>query len=162
MYGRWRDVDFGTSLQVIGDYAFSYGKYKYGIHIPSTISCISYNAFKGNVILNPDNISANIVSIDIKTERLSNVMNITKISDDYSAENVPGFTDGTVVSAIYESNNPYNSFAFAYDGKLNFCPSNISIDLLNKILVKADENSISACVPPYLTAIGPSAFYGCD
>ena len=115
MHNHFRTIEFGDSLSTIGDYAFAWPKYKIGLHILSSIQSIGKNAFKDNVILNPENIKANIVSIDIELARLSIVFGIPEIYDDYSAINTIGFSDGTVVSTIFPTNNPYNSFTFVFN-----------------------------------------------
>ena len=121
MFNRFKEVDLGDVLTSIGDGAFAYPKYKFGIHVPHTIEHIGANAFKNNVILNPNNLKANIASIDIDFNKLSTVLGI-EVSSDFLAENKQGFSDGTVVSATVEGSNPFNSFAFVYNGMMNFCP----------------------------------------
>lgn len=164
MYNRFKSVEFGSSLSSVGAGAFAFPKYKFDIHLPSAISAssIGRNAFKKNVILNPENVKANTVSVDVLAESLSTVLGISPggIAPDFTAENVAGFTDGTVVSATYMANMP-NSFAIAYNGLMNFCPSNVSIDLQDHAFTRADPSSITALVPKYASNISPSAFMDC-
>ena len=161
MYNHFKSIAFSKDLQTIDDYAFAYPKYKIDMHILSSIKSIGKNAFKDNIILNPDNTKANIICIDVPLSNLSSVLNVSVDLNDYSAENYQGFTDGTIVSAIWLSNDPYNSFAIVHNNRLNFCPSNLSIDLIDKTLIYVNDDSNDAYVPGYLTAISPSAFINC-
>lgn len=164
MYNRFKSIELGNALSSIGDSAFAFPKYKFDIHLPSAISAggLGHNAFKKNIILNPENIKANIVSVDVPAELLSTVLGIAPngISPDFTAENVAGFTNGTVVSATYPTSMS-NSFAIAYDGLMNFCPSNVSVNLQDHTFVKADPSSVVAIVPKYASNICPSAFMDC-
>ena len=82
------------------------------------------------MIVNPSNIKKNIVSIDVDLSAISSIFGIS-INDEYTADNVAGFTDATVLSATAQNNNPYKSFVYILDNKMNFCPQNLSIDLVN-------------------------------
>lgn len=104
----------------IGDCAFAHPKYKFGIHIKNNIQHIGKNAFYGNVVLNPNNIKKNIVSIDVSIDRISSIMD-TVVNSDYTAENTVGFTDATVVSALGDG-DPYKSFVYVLSGLMHFCP----------------------------------------
>lgn len=159
-YSYLREVELPESLSVISSYAFAYPKYQFPLHIKSKIAHIGTNAFYQNVIVNPSNIKKNIVSIDVDLSAISSIFGIY-INDEYTADNVAGFTDATVLSATAQNNNPYKSFVYILDNKMNFCPQNLSIDLVNQTLIRADLSSTSAFVPQYLTCIGPSAFAEC-
>ena len=160
MHNNLRDVKFGPNLAIISSYAFAYPKYKFNdIHIPSAIISIGENAFKGNVILNPLNTKKNIVKIDKTLDELSSVFGVV-VSSDFNAENKAGFTDGTIISATSDSNY-YNGFAYVKDNLMQFCPSNISIDVENTTLVKVGQDATNAYVPEYISYISSGAFQGC-
>lgn len=159
MYNCLRSVEFPHALTSIGDYAFAHPKYKFGIDIKDNIQHIGKNAFYGNIVLNPNNIKKNIVSIDVSIDRISSIMD-TVVNSDYTAENTAGFTDATVVSALGDG-DPYKSFVYVLSGLMHFCPQNLSIDLLGRTLINVDKESLTAYVPKYLSCIGPSAFMDC-
>ena len=60
------------------------------------------------------------------------------INPDYIAENRAGFTDGTIVSAA-AGGTPLNGFAYIKDNLMNFCPPTLSIDIADRVLVKAAD-----------------------
>ena len=153
------DFSKNTKLSAIGDYAFAYPLFKYSLYIPSSIKHIGENALKGNKILNPDALDNNILSIDVKIEDLSTILGITEIDySDYTAENRPGCTDKTVLLALKTTGN---NFVIADNKKLNFCPSNISIDFVKKVVISSDTPTTSAYIPSYVTAVSANAFNGC-
>jgi hypothetical protein len=79
--------------------------------------------------LNPNNIKKNIISVQCDISSFPSIFNITINEMDY-ADNKAGFTDATVISATHSANK-YNAFAYIHNNKMMFCPSNLSIDLLN-------------------------------
>jgi hypothetical protein len=64
MHNKFRSIKFGNRIKTISSYAFAYPKYKCNIHIPRSIRHIGENAFYKNIILNPQNVKNNIISID--------------------------------------------------------------------------------------------------
>ena len=160
MYNHFRQVEFPLSLESIGDYAFAHPKYRFPIHIKQNIKSIGQNAFKGNVVLNPNNIAKNVARVDVDIYALSNIMHVTPDSN-YIAENRVGFTDATVVSASSPTADPYKSFAYVLSNQMHFCPQNLSIDILNRVLVAVDKSSITSYVPAYLSCINAQAFIDC-
>ena len=165
MNSTFSNVDYGTSLTSIGDYAFAYPKHKFTIKVPNSIyvagkQTIGENAFKGNIILNPKSISKNIAEFDISISCLSTVLGHTLDSNNI-ASNVQGFTDATVLSAT-NGGDYYQSFAYVYDGKVNYCPQCLSIDLTAQALVRVDTSVLTAFVPSYLTCISSQAFMDCS
>ena len=160
MHNKFRNVKFGNRLNTISSYAFANPKYKFDIHIPHNVKHIGENAFYKNIILNPDNIKKNILSIDCDITNIPSILDIT-IDENYSAENKLGLTNATVISALC-SENMYNSFIYIHNNTMMFCPSNLSINLLNKSIDKCDNNSITAYLQPYIKTISPSAFYNCS
>ena len=160
MYNHFRQVEFPLALTAIGDYGFAHPKYRFPIHIKQNIKSIGQNAFKGNVVLNPNNIAKNVARVDVDIYALSNIMHVTPDSN-YIAENRVGFTDATVVSASSPTADPYKSFAYVLSNQMHFCPQNLSIDILNRALVAVDKSSITAYVPAYLSCINAQAFIDC-
>ena len=160
MYNHVRQVEFPLALTSIGDYAFAHPKYRFPIHIKENIKSIGQNAFKDNVILNPNNIAKNIAKVDVDIYALSDIMHVS-CNSDYIAENRVGFTDATVVSASSPAADPYKSFAYVLSNQMHFCPQNLSIDILNRALVAVDKSSITAYVPAYLSCINSQAFIDC-
>lgn len=160
MYNTLRNVFFPSELTSIGDYAFAHPKYRFPIHIKSKIKHIGRGAFKGNVILNPTNIQKNIACIDVTVDELLDVLDTT-INSDYTADNTAEFTDATVVSASGSGSDPWKSFAYILDNKMQFCPQNLSIDIVNRALIAVDKSSLTAYIPPYLSCISSQAFAGC-
>lgn len=160
MCNAFSHIKFNSRLKTIGDYAFAYPKKKFDINLSANISSIGENAFKGNIILNPINYHNNVVKIKKPLSALPNVFGVS-LNNDGTAENRPGFTDATIISAVDSNNNYYNSFIYVEDNTLKFCPPYLSIDLFNKTLVKLSTDATSAYVPNYITCIGPSAFNNC-
>lgn len=160
MNSSFRNIKFGSGLSIIGDYAFAYPKHKFDINIIGDIQSIGENAFKGNIILNPQNIAKNIVKIRKSYNKLSSVFGIS-LNAEFEGENRPGFTDDTVISAIGNNNNFYNSFIYVTGNKLKFCPPGLSIDLINRTLVNVEDTITSSFIPQYISYIAPSAFANC-
>lgn len=52
--------------------------------------------------------------------RISTIMDVT-VSHDYTAENMAGFTDATVISATGDG-DPYKSFIYVLSNLMHFCP----------------------------------------
>lgn len=153
------DFSKNTKLTAIGDYAFAYPLFKYSLYIPSSIKHIGENALKDNKILNPDALDKNILSIDVKIEDLSTILGITEIDySSYTAENRPGCTDKTVLLTLKTTGN---NFVIVDNKKLNFCPSNITIDFIDKAIIGSDASTTSAYIPTYVTVISANAFNGC-
>ena len=159
MYNHLRNVHFSDDLETISSYAFAYPKYKFPIHIKSKIEHIGENAFKDNIIKNPNNVIANIAAIDVQFNKLSSIFDV-EVQPDYTAYNRAGFSDATVVSAAADA-DWLKSFAYVYDNKMHFCPQNLSIDLIHRTLVAVDKSSLTAYAPSYVSCIGPSAFTDC-
>lgn len=119
---RFKSIKFNKSgaLTSIGDYAFAYPRYKCDLYLPKTITSIGENAFKGNIILNPDAVRKNIISVDTAIGKFA--------ADDYSsvddsifkvvkneyaqAFNRAGFTDHTCLSAL--KSDYYTGFAYVF------------------------------------------------
>lgn len=70
--------------------------------------------------MNPNSIKKNIATIDVPLARISTIMDVT-VSHDYTAENIAGFTDATVISATGDG-DPYKSFIYVLSNLMHFCP----------------------------------------
>lgn len=159
----FKDINLGQNkLKFLGEYAFAYPKNKYTLFIPETIESIGENAFKKNIILNPDTLNKNILSINVTIEKLSSVFNLTSVGGinytDYTAYNWPGATNYTVFLA---TKSVKNNFILVYNNKLNFCPDGIDIDFINRAVIGSDKNITSAYIPEYINIISASAFKDC-
>ena len=85
IYSHLREIRFNKQgLSSIGDYAFAYPKYKCTIQIPKSIKKIGTNAFKKNVILNPEKVEKNIISIALN--------NVGEVLDVINSLSSPDFT----------------------------------------------------------------------
>ena len=112
--------------------------------------------------MNPLNINKNIIKIARDYSDLSSVLSVS-LKDDYTADNRQGFTDATVISATAGNTSYYQGFAYVLDNRLNFCPPYLSIDVINRTLMRCDSTGLNnIVVPDYLTCIGPSAFQYCS
>ena len=108
--------------------------------------------------MNPEALDKNIAKFGKNNVRdLLSVFNV-RLDSNYCAENIAGFTDYTCISATGTNVNYLSDFAIVLDNKMNFCPDNVQIDLLNRELVAANKNAITAFVPSYVRKIGTSAF----
>lgn len=160
MYNGLRNVSFPSQLEEIGDCAFAHPKYRFQIHVKDKIKRIGRDAFKGNVILNPNAVDKNIARIDVKLDDVPGIIGTT-VKRDFTAENTLGFTDATIISASGAGANPYNSFAYVKNNVMNFCPTYLSIDILRLALVNVDKATLTAYIPAYLSCISSQAFMGC-
>ena len=162
----FKDVELGTDLTSIGDYAFAYPKYRFKIKVPGSIlangtsQTVGDNAFKENVILNPNNIMKNIAEFGVKLNQLPTIFG-APMDAEFQAENKQGFTDATVISATRDG-NWLQSFAYVLDNKVNYCPQYLSIDIINRALANVSEDAITAYVPSYISCISSQAFMDCQ
>ena len=159
IYNHLKSLKFNSNqILSIEDYAFAYPKYKFDIDVPGSIEHVGQRAFYKNKILNPEALDKNIAKFGKNNVRdLLSVFNVI-LDSNYCAENIAGFTDYTCISATGTNVNYLSDFAIVLDNKMNFCPDNVQIDLLNGELVAANKNAITAFVPSYVRKIGISAF----
>ena len=159
IYNHLKSLKFNSNnILSIEDYAFAYPKYKFDIDVPGSIEHVGQRAFYKNKILNPEALDKNIAKFGKNNVRdLLSVFNV-RLDSNYCAENIAGFTDYTCISATGTNVNYLSDFAIVLDNKMNFCPDNVQIDLLNGELVAANKSAITAFVPSYVRKIGTSAF----
>lgn len=156
---RLREIRFNKQgLTSIGDYAFAYPKYKCTMQIPKSIKSIGANAFKKNVILNPEKVEKNIISIAL--DNVGEVLDVihSLSSPDFTAQNTIGVTDHTCLMANGDGSVEGSNYIYAFDKKLHFSPDNMYINIYKKSLASADGSIISALVPPYVNEISAGAF----
>lgn len=94
-------------MSSIGDYAFAYPKKKCSIRIPRSIRHIGANAFKKNIVLNPDKVAKNTISVDVSSvDEMLNIINSLS-SPDFTAQNTIGITNHTCLLATGEHAETY-------------------------------------------------------
>lgn len=151
MNNAFRKVMFGENLTSIDTYAFAKSTYKYDIDIPSSVVSIGLNAFKNNVILNPDNLKYNVISTHTTLSGLSTMIGLTgsegrNINEKFQATNTLGLSRNTVLSALL---SPYDQGFIittapdenVHDTLYNFCPPYMSIDLMKRRLVRVNPDT---------------------
>lgn len=121
------------------------------------------------MILNPDSVSKNIISVDLATakELLSVMVDPTSpggtalgsLDDNYEANNSVSASEDTVFLAT--KGDYHTSYLYVKNGKLNACPEGISVDILNRAVISAEKSIVSAFIPEYVHKIGASAFESC-
>lgn len=158
IYNHIKQLTLNSKLETIDDYAFAYPKYKFDINIPRSVQKIGKNAFYKNVILNPNATEKNLVKID--RDDIYDVLDILGVSIDseFTAENRAGFTDSTCISAVGPNSNYYSGYAFIESNRMHICPEDLSIDILNRTLVKSDPHAVTSYVPHYIKKIGDAAY----
>lgn len=158
------NVTFGTGLETIGQYAFSYCRNLSNVILPDSLKKIEQDAFCDCDMLTSINIPDNIESIG--DEAFKNCDNLKDISIGNNVKNIGSymFSDCDSLEAIVI---PDNVESIGY-GAFEYCDSLKDISIGSNVkdigpYVFAYCNMLtSISVPDNVESIGSSAFMGCD